>query len=65
LSKDLVRRLKIEKLRLYVQAVNLFTITKYKGLDPELQGATTSFGIDFGNYPNNEKRFLFGVNMSF
>ena len=64
-SKDLARRLKIEKLRLYVQAVNLFTITKYKGLDPELPGATTAFGIDFGNYPNNEKRFVFGVNMSF
>ena len=64
-SKDVLRKMKIEKLRIYLQAVNLFTITKYKGLDPELPGATTAFGIDFGNYPNNEKRFLFGLNMSF
>ena len=57
--------MKLEKLRIYIQAVNLFTITSYKGLDPELPGNSAAFGIDFGNYPNNEKRFLFGINMSF
>jgi TonB-linked SusC/RagA family outer membrane protein len=59
--------IKIERLRLYVQVANLFTITKYTGLDPELsvlQGtAYSSFGIDFGNYPNNQRQYLVGVNL--
>ncbi len=55
----------INKLRLYVQATNLFTFTKYSGLDPELMGSSASFGIDYGNYPNNQKSFLFGLNISF
>jgi TonB-linked SusC/RagA family outer membrane protein len=64
-SKKILQKIKIEKLRIYLQAVNLFTITNYKGLDPELPGNSSAFGIDFGNYPNNEKRFLFGISMSF
>lgn len=55
----------IEKLRLYVQAANLFTITKYTGLDPELSGSNAAFGIDYGNYPNNQKNFNVGVNVTF
>ena len=31
-----LQKIRIEKLRVYVQAANLFTITKYSGLDPEL-----------------------------
>lgn len=54
----------IEKLRLYFQAVNLFTVTKYRGLDPEFIGGDTAFGIDYGNYPN-QKQFLFGINLAF
>lgn len=59
----------IEKLRVFVQAANLFTITKYTGLDPELQGSnlntSTNFGIDFGNYPANQKNYNIGVSVSF
>ena len=69
-------RLGIDKIRVYVQAVNLFTITKYKGLDPELQstdpnnqsqsinGASNSFGIDYGNYPHT-RQYMVGVNVTF
>lgn len=60
-----LKKLGIEKLRIYVQAANLFTITKYTGLDPELPGSSSAFGIDYGNYPNDQKNFNFGVNMSF
>ncbi|MEO6548465.1 MAG: TonB-dependent receptor [Ferruginibacter sp.] len=63
------RTVGIDRLRVYVQAVNLFTITKYTGLDPELSGSdlnnNTNFGIDFGNYPANQKGFNVGVNLSF
>ncbi len=64
-----LKRFGIEKLRIYGQAANLFTITKYKGLDPELTGSdignNTNFGIDFGNYPANQKLYSVGVNLSF
>jgi TonB-linked SusC/RagA family outer membrane protein len=51
------------KLRIYVQAYNLLTATKYKGIDPEIStGSATSAGVDFGgNYPIS-KKFLVGVN---
>jgi TonB-linked SusC/RagA family outer membrane protein len=55
----------IDKFRVYVQAANLFTITKYTGLDPELGGSNTAFGIDYGNYPNNQKNFNIGVSVTF
>ncbi|MFI5187135.1 MAG: SusC/RagA family TonB-linked outer membrane protein, partial [Chitinophagales bacterium] len=69
-TKGWVQKIKIERLRVYVQVVNLFTITNYNGLDPELPvlppGATaySSFGIDYGNYPNNEKQYLIGINLN-
>ncbi|WP_207512366.1 SusC/RagA family TonB-linked outer membrane protein [Longitalea luteola] len=64
-----IKKLGIERLRVYVQAANLFTITKYTGLDPELTTSNlrdnTNFGIDFGNYPSNQKNYNVGVNVSF
>jgi TonB-linked SusC/RagA family outer membrane protein len=55
----------INKLRVYVQAFNLLTITKYTGTDPEVNdGNPHDLGIDYGTaYPISQK-FLFGVNMS-
>jgi TonB-linked SusC/RagA family outer membrane protein len=64
----------IDKLHVYTQVTNLFTITKYSGLDPELvpsisnvsgTQASSAFGIDFGAYPNNQKNYTVGVNMTF
>ncbi|GGF46369.1 SusC/RagA family TonB-linked outer membrane protein [Echinicola rosea] len=57
-------RYRIGGLRLYAQAANLFTITNYSGLDPEISGGTTSFGIDEGQYPN-QRQFIFGLNLTF
>ena len=65
---DKLARAGLDRLRIYVQAANLFTITKYTGLDPELPGSNTSsvnFGIDGGVYPANQKTFTFGVNLAF
>ena len=60
-----LQRLHFDKLRIYVQALNLFTITKYSGLDPELNpGTNTVFGIDGGVYPNNQKTYNVGVNIT-
>jgi TonB-dependent starch-binding outer membrane protein SusC len=46
-------------LRLYSSVQNLFTITRYTGLDPEVSG-----GIDNNIYPR-PRTFLFGVSMEF
>ncbi len=56
-------RLHFDRLRVYVQALNLFTFTKYTGLDPEINpGSNILFGLDGGVYPNNQKTFNVGVN---
>ena len=64
-----LKKIGVDKLRIYVQGSNLFTVTKYSGLDPELQqsnlGNNSNFGIDFGNYPSNQKMYLIGINASF
>ncbi|RAK02280.1 TonB-linked SusC/RagA family outer membrane protein [Larkinella arboricola] len=65
LKPSVLQKVGIPKLRVYGQATNLFTITKYTGLDPELGGSSSNFGIDYGNYPNNQRTFLLGVNLSF
>lgn len=58
----------IDRLRIYIQGTNLFTITKYKGIDPELQSYDIStakgFGIDRGNYPHT-LGVLVGLNVGF
>jgi hypothetical protein len=60
-----LQRYGIDKLRLYIQAANLFTLTDYTGLDPELSGSNAAFGIDYGNYPNNQKNFNVGISLTF
>jgi TonB-linked SusC/RagA family outer membrane protein len=66
---SVLSRYKIEKFRIYLQATNLFTITNYTGLDPELSASDFSdnmnFGIDLGNYPANQKVYTVGVNVTF
>jgi TonB-linked SusC/RagA family outer membrane protein len=41
LPEKLLNKWKIQSLKLYVQGQNLFTITKYKGGDPEIQNTFT------------------------
>ncbi len=66
LPSDLLSKLKIESARIYLQAANLFTLTKYTGPDPEVGQVqnSTAFGLDEGTYPNT-KQFLIGLNLSF
>jgi hypothetical protein len=68
LPTGLLERVRIQQLRVYVQAANLFTITKYSGLDPEVgftaSDRTTSFNIDEGTYPNL-RQYILGLNLTF
>ncbi len=61
----------ISRIRAYVQAANLFTITKYSGVDPEVsvnpmsvQIPATDFGVDEGSYAN-PRQYLFGLQITF
>ncbi|HEY6977396.1 MAG TPA: TonB-dependent receptor [Chitinophagaceae bacterium] len=60
-----LKRIGLDRFRVYVQAANLFTITDYTGQDPEVTGTNSSFGIDYGTYPNNQKMYIVGINLSF
>ncbi len=62
---------KINTLRVYFSTQNLFTFTKYPGLDPEMQTSnnSTSEGdlaknIDWGTYPM-AKVYTLGLNLNF
>jgi TonB-dependent starch-binding outer membrane protein SusC len=55
----------IDKLRVYLQGSNLFTITNYTGLDPEIGGQASNFGIDYGSYPGNQKSYSVGLSVTF
>lgn len=58
---------KIQNLRAYVSGSNLFTITKYSGLDPEVTQFSSDFtapGVDLGVYPAS-RQFILGVNVTF
>jgi hypothetical protein len=50
--KDVLSKLNIKRARIAFSTNNLFTVTGYSGLDPQVGGqADTNFGIDIGNYP--------------
>lgn len=65
----------LDKARVYVAAQNLFVITGYSGLDPEVelfrgdnredQDAGLSPGIEARNYFPKARSFTFGVNLTF
>jgi TonB-dependent starch-binding outer membrane protein SusC len=70
LPASLIKRVGIEQLQVYLQAQNLFTITKYTGLDPEINLRAYSpnndrhMGVDEGAYPTS-KVYLIGANLTF
>ena len=64
LPQNLTRKVCIERLRVYVQAENLATWTKYWGFDPEISSGATSLGVDRGIYPQ-ARTFTIGANISF
>ena len=70
IPQRLVKKIKLERLRFYIQGQNLLTFTKYSGFDPEIGTNTTlnyegpEYGIDRGVYPQ-ARTFVFGVNLGF
>lgn len=64
-----VKKTFLSRARAFVTAQNLFCLTGYKGLDPEVNSEISStgvapLGIDYLSYPK-ARTFSFGVNLSF
>lgn len=68
LSYDLPKRVltpwHCEGINIFAQVENVFTITKYTGLDPELPLSSYGSRVDSGAYPR-ARTFSLGVNMAF
>ncbi|SEN16779.1 TonB-linked outer membrane protein, SusC/RagA family [bacterium A37T11] len=63
--KSFISKIQGRSIRVYVAAQNMFTITSYKGYDPEVSrfGTTSiSQGMDYGGYPAS-KTILVGLNI--
>ena len=54
----ILKKAKINSLRLYVSADNPFTFTKYTGMEPEVAGGTFDSNVDRATYPH--PRILIG-----
>lgn len=71
IPKTTLERFGFSAARIYLSGTNLFTFTKYQGLDPEMtvsdnargQG-DSSAGLDWGTYPA-AKSYNLGVNLTF
>lgn len=76
LPASLLSRVGVDRLRVYLQTSNLFTVTKYTGLDPDVSitnvtegwnsGARRdlAMGVDQGRYPI-ARSVIFGLNLEF
>ena len=71
-ANRLLNKAKITNARLYLMANNVFTITKYSGIDPELGSidlntnkGTTSRGIDGVNRYPNTRIYSMGIDLTF
>ncbi|MBK5261938.1 MAG: TonB-dependent receptor [Peptostreptococcaceae bacterium] len=66
LPENLLKKTGINKIRFYVTGENLFVLTKYSGLDPEVGISSISEpGLDKGQIYPMPRTFSFGLNISF
>ena len=65
LPTSLLKKIQIEKLRIYVSGENLFTITDYSGIDPEFsRSSVLNTGVDNLTYPFT-KSYVIGLQLTF
>lgn len=65
LPADTFKGIGLGSARIYVQGTNLFTVTNYSGLDPDVNnGGDAAFGVDLGNYPL-VRQYLVGLHVGF
>ncbi len=65
IPRSAISKIGLSNARIYVQGVNLFTISDYSGPDPDINTlGDTQFGIDYGSIPV-VKQYLVGLNIGF
>lgn len=67
LPEKLTKPLNIQRLRVYLSAQNLFTVTKYSGFDPEVNAKSADIrtqGVDIGMVPQ-VSTYMLGINLKF
>ena len=65
LPGSLVSKAKLSKVRIYIQGTNLFTVTNYTGINPEVTSSTDqTAGIDISSYPV-VREYLVGASIVF
>jgi TonB-linked SusC/RagA family outer membrane protein len=71
LPKSIISKAHINNLRVYGSINNVFTVTNYTGLDPEVNTSPAhnravypTTGLDFGTYPR-ARSFVVGLNLGF
>lgn len=63
--EELMEKIKIGALKVYLSGYNLITLTKYSGFDPEIGVEDNTFmGIDRGSYPQ-ARTYIAGIIMDF
>jgi TonB-linked SusC/RagA family outer membrane protein len=64
LPEQLISKMQVRSLRIYLQATNLLTFTKYSGLDPEynMYGRGSSMGLDRGAWPT-PRQIMVGITL--
>ncbi|MFD1875162.1 SusC/RagA family TonB-linked outer membrane protein [Hymenobacter bucti] len=69
LPQTVLEKFKINGFRVFASVDNVFTVTKYRGLDPEISssgyyGNPLAYGVDYGNYPQ-PRTYRLGFNVQF
>lgn len=71
LGNQTLKALKLSSVRFFASAQNVFTVTKYTGIDPEIYSNSNSagdgvraVGIDWGTYPS-ARTLTIGINANF
>ncbi len=65
LPSEITKKIGVERFRVYAAANNLFTLTQYRGFDPDIgSGSPLDAGIDYGFYPQ-PRIFMLGINANF
>jgi TonB-linked SusC/RagA family outer membrane protein len=67
LPESLLSKLRISKFRFYATANNVFILTNYSGLDPEVstrRNTPLTPGVDYSPFPRS-RQVVFGLNLNF
>jgi TonB-linked SusC/RagA family outer membrane protein len=74
IPEKIINRLHLKSVRFYITGQNLWTWTKFTGLDPEMYisdnvkkdtyGGDVAAGIDWGTYPS-ARSYIIGLNLNF